>query len=49
MRVDDLLNTNAGDEQHTDSQWVDCPACGYDNPADYSACTFCGADLGVNR
>lgn len=49
MHVADLMNTNAGDEQHEGSQWVDCPACGYDNPADYSACSFCGADLEVTQ
>jgi len=45
MQVSSLLSTNAGDEHHLDENWQDCPSCGYDNPADYSECTFCGAAL----
>lgn len=43
--VTEMLDTNAGDEHHEDDNWTECGACGYDNPADYNDCTFCGASL----
>jgi len=45
MHVTDLFDTNADDELHHESNWQDCPSCGYDNPVTYDACTFCGEAL----
>jgi hypothetical protein len=39
-----LLDTNAGDEVHHEDNWTEC-RCGYDAPADYDECPFCGYAL----
>jgi len=50
MRARELINTpagteRAGDECHAPGNWQECSACGYDNPTNYDACTFCGGEL----
>lgn len=39
--VETLLDTNAGDEYHRDSNWVTCAGCGRDRPVDADDCPWC--------
>ena len=38
--VPDLMDTNAGDESHLAENWVVCPNCCRDTPADYDGCAW---------
>ncbi|QCC57293.1 hypothetical protein [Natrinema thermotolerans] len=42
VSVTDLMDTNAGDENHREENWWACPNCDADVPIDYDECWRCG-------
>lgn len=43
--VEELINTNAGEEFHLAANWTACPDCGVDVRSDMDDCFNCGAEV----
>jgi hypothetical protein len=45
VAVTTLIDVNAGDENHRDENWVECPTCTVDVRTDYDECWQCGQEM----